>query len=279
MNVLEYYQPTQVHISEPIEVEDDHYFCKLSYNQAPFIVKTNKVCYYKKKRTSNYLYISLTSKEYLEWFERFYHDVIEQFHGLSADWFEEPLSKSDMECSFINPLKTNIKDNCFDIMCNIDENRLMVTDTNDNMNTIDQLKESDVIPTFHIKGIKFNSKHFALDIELHHLYILLNPVPVPEVLEIKVPEIKEPEAKEPETKVVETTEPDSDELSEYVMETSNLTYAEVELDNLSIYKVYEFLNTRIKERLIEDIRGIFTSKKIKTKIDFSEVIDDEEPDE
>jgi hypothetical protein len=63
------------------------------------------------------------------------------------------------------------------------------------------------------------------------------------------------------------------------METSNLTYAEVELDNLSIYKVYEFLNTRIKERLIEDIRGIFTSKKIKTKIDFSEVIDDEEPDE
>jgi hypothetical protein len=131
-----------------------------------------------------------------------------------------------------------------------------------------------VIPTFHIKGIKFNSKHFALDIELHHLYILLNPVHVPEVLEIKVPEIKEPD-----TKLVETTEPASDELSEYVMETSNLTYAEVELDNLSIYKVYEFLNTRIKERLIEDIRGIFTSKKIKTKIDFSEVIDDEEPDE
>ena len=50
-------------------------------------------------------------------------------------------------------------------------------------------------------------------------------------------------------------------------------------DNLNIYKVYEFLNTKIKETLIEEIRTIFTSRKIKTKINFSEVIDDEEPDE
>jgi hypothetical protein len=283
MNVLEYYHSKQVGIGEPIELEDDHYFCKISYNQAPFIVKTNKVCYYKNRKNTNYLYISLTSKDYLEWFESFYHDIIDQFHRLSTDWFEEPLTKSDIECSFINPLKTNIKDNCFDIMCSIDENRMMITDTNDNMNTLDKLQEHDVIPTFHIKGIKFNSKHFSLEIELNHLYILLSepcvlePGPcVPEPGPC-VPEPRDEPSNEPEVSCA--PDPEQDELNEYIMETSNLTHADIQPNPLSIYKVYEFLNTRIKETMIEDIRGIFTSKKIKTKLDFSEVVDDEETDE
>jgi hypothetical protein len=80
--------------------------------------------------------------------------------------------------------------------------------------------------------------------------------------------------------VIPMVEPEpADELSEYVMNTEDLTEAEVHLDNLNIYKVYEFLNTKIKENLIEEIRTIFTSRKIKSRIDFSEVIDDEEPDE
>jgi len=276
MNVVEFYNAKHIHINEPVELEDDHYFCKLSYNHSPFIVKTNKVCYYKKRKSSNYVYISLTSKDYLEWFETLYHDIIDQFHPLSADWFEDPLSKNDIECSFINPLKTNIKDNCFDIMCSIDENRIIITDTNDNMNTLEELTENEVIPTFHIKGIKFNSKHFSIEIELNHLYVLLPSEPEPEPIQASIPE-PIPETI-PETNPVNDL-PEPEELSEYIMETSHLTPCEVKLDNLSIYKVYEFLNTRIKETMMEDIRGIFTLKKIKTKLDFSEVVDDEENDE
>ena len=277
MNVLEFYDSKHISVGEPIELEDDHYFCKLSYNHSPFIVKTNKVCYYKKKRTSNYLYISLTSKDYLEWFESFYNDLIDKFHESSTDWFEDPLSKSDIECSFINPLKTNIKDNCFDIMCSIDENRIMITDTNDNMNTLEELEEREVVPTFHIKGVKFNSKHFSLEIELNHLYILLpsedEEEPVEDITE-KEPEMEPEPVSEPEPE----PEPEN-EITEYSVETSNLMPCEVKLDNLSIYKVYEFLNTRIKETMMEDISGIFQLKKIKTKLDFSELVDDEEPDD
>jgi hypothetical protein len=276
MNVLDFYHSKHVQIGEPIELEDDHYFCKLTYNKSPFIVKTNKVCYYKNRKSTNHLYISLTSKDYLEWFEQFYHDVIDKFHDVSTEWFEEALTKTDLECSFINPLKTNIRDNCFDIMCSIDENRIMITDTNDNMSTIHELRENEVIPTFHIKGIKFNSKHFSLEIELNHLCILLQSDIPTQVQSIVVP-IQAVESKVP-APVTEPV-PESDELSEYIMETSGLTQADVQLDNLSIYNVYEFLNTKIKETMIEDIRGIFTSKKIKTKIDFSEVVDDEESDE
>lgn len=262
MNVLDFYHSKHLHIGEPLEIDDDNYFCKISYNNAPFILKTNKVCYYKNRKTPQYVYISITSKEYLEWFEKLYHDSIEKFHDVSKDWFEDELSHSDIECSFINPLKTNIKDNCFDVMCSIDENRIMVTDTKDNIHTLGEIMEHEVIPTFHVKGIKFNSKHFSLDIELNHLYLLLPETNEPEVVEEPV-----------------QPEPESDELSEYEMKTEGLDEAEVHLDNLAIYRIYEFLNTRIKENLIEEIRTIFTSKKIKSKLDFSEVVDDEEPDE
>ena len=42
MNVLEFYKPENVEIGEPLELEDDNYFCKISYNKCPFILKTNK---------------------------------------------------------------------------------------------------------------------------------------------------------------------------------------------------------------------------------------------
>ena len=272
MNVLDFYQSENINISEPIEIDDGNYFCKLTYKNAPFMVKTNKVCYYKQKNSSNHIYISVTSKEYLEWFEKFYHDCIEKFHTVSVDWFEDEMSKSDIECSFINPLKSNIRDNCFDIMCSIDDNRIMVTDTNDNFHTLKTLKDHDVIPTFHIKGIKFNSKHFCLEIEINHLYLILPSDPESKDEVTHEPDVPKEEPKEP-------VQIETNELSEFIMKTDNLVEANVHLDNLNIYKVYEFLNTKIKESLIEEIRGIFTSKKIKTKLNFSEVVDDEEPEE
>ena len=275
MNVLDFYERDNIEIHEPIELDEDNYFCKISYRNSPFMVKTNKVCYYKQKNIPNYIYISITSKEYLEWFERFYHDCIEKFHEISADWFEDQMTRSDIECSFINPLKSNIRDNCFDVLCGVDDNRIMVTDTNDNVHSIKTLKEHDVIPTFHIKGIKFNSKHFSLEIEMNHLCLILSEESKEEIIELPKETIKEETKKEPK----EEPKEELDELSEFIMKTDDLVEADVHLDNLNIYKVYEFLNTKIKETLIEEIRTIFTSRKIKTKLDFSEVVDDEEPDE
>ncbi len=263
MNVLDFYHAKHLHIAEPIELEEDHYFCRLHYNKSPLNVKTNKVCYYKNKRTPHNMYISITSKDYLEWFERFYHDIVDLFHASSKEWFEDELTRNDLECSFVNPLKANIKDNCFDIMCSIDEHRIMITDTNDNMIRIQDMNEQDVIPTFHIKGIKFNSKTFSLEIELNHLCI---------ITETNGPSLTPIQAPEP----IESSDL---ELSEYVVDTNTIQSADVHLDNLSIYTIYEFLNSKIKEHLIEDIRTVFTTKKIKTKLDFSEVVDDEEPDE
>jgi hypothetical protein len=190
MNILENYDISKIKISEPYNIDDDNYFCKFSYNNMPFMIKTNKICYLKprQKNSNNYINISLTSPDYLLWFENFYKECIHLVFNKSDDWFEEKLSFSDIEFSFINPLKSNIKDACFDIQCITDENRLHIVDTNNNVLNLDNIVESKVIPTFHIKGVKFNSKHFLFEIELNNLYIILEDnleEPIEKVVENK----------------------------------------------------------------------------------------------
>jgi hypothetical protein len=256
----------------------------LTYNNSPLVIKTNRLCYYRKrpgvyKSSEGYIHVSITSKDYLEWFEQFYHDSISIFQKASVDWFEEPLTITDIECCFINPLKSNIKNNCFDVLCSIDESRMIIVDSNENIKNLEELEDSNIIPTFHIKGIKFNSKHFLFEIELNNLYIVSDSELNTETLE--GPEIKEEvkeEKEEKEVKVVkeELRDIKDDELDEYDMNTDNLEETDLQLEELGIYEVYEIINTKIKENMLQNIRNILISKKIKTKLDLAEMIDDEE---
>jgi hypothetical protein len=283
MNVLEHYNKSNINLGLASQIDEDTYFCRLTYNNAPFIIKTNKVCFYRKRTTQyktsdNYIHISLTSKEYLEWFDQFYNEMIEIFHKSSEDWFEEPLTLSDVEFCFINPLKSNIKNNCFDIACAIDEDRLVIVDTNDRMIQLSQLEDSSVIPSFHIKGIKFNNKHFIFEIELINLCVIIPEEEKKEVIE--EPQIKEVENTTEKVKVESniSNEPEQNTLSEFNIDTDNLDELDLEIEESGIYKVYGFINEKIKENMIDHIRKVFINKKIKTKMDFYEMVNDEDSD-
>jgi hypothetical protein len=305
MNVLDHYDSSKINIGNAVELDDDNYFCKITYNNSPLVIKTNRVCYYRKKSVyksaDNYIHVSITSKDYLEWFEQFYNDLIQLFHKSSTDWFEEALTITDIECCFINPLKSNIKNNCFDVLCSIDESRMIIVDSNDNIKNLEQLNDSNIIPTFHIKGIKFNTKHFLFEIELNNLYILSDNDEVneqsdntnkvkeknekEELDEVK-DELKEELKEEPNPVVFKETNNDltelgekNDELDEYNMDVDNLEETNLQLEELGIYEVYELINTKIKENIIQNIRNILMSKKIKTKLDLAEMVDDEDEEE
>jgi hypothetical protein len=244
MNVLNQYEVERLTIGNAIDMEDDHYFCKMEYDQKPFLIRTDHSCIYRKKTdpSSQYVYVSLTNKSYLEWFEEFYKGVISQFHTQSMDWFEEPMTHHEFECSFINPLKSNIKQQCFDIMCKIDENQLKSGHLN-------ELEDLEVFPTFHVKGIRFNTKHFMFDIELTQLD-RLKPV-------------------EPE---------DTDTIEEYCPSVEDLEETELDLEEESIYDIYDTLNEHIKEDMVENIRKLFIQKNLTLKLNLEEVVDDEEPE-
>lgn len=288
MNVLEHYDKQNITIGDAIEIDDETHFCKLTYKIMPLVIKTNKVCYLKKRpqsKNENYVNISITSKEYLEWFDQFYLDCIELFHQRSIDWFEEEMSLSDVEFAFINPLKSNIRNNCFDVMCSIDENRLHVVDSNDKIMSLTSLEDSNVVPTFHIKGIKFNTKHFMLEIELNNLYVLTDDVKssiVPEVT--RVEPVFVPESTAVATVEFEQPIPDNvvyvPELDEVNIDVEHLEEMEMNLEDSGVYKAYEIVNSKIKENIVEHLRTIFLQKKIKiNNLDLSEMVDDEESDE
>ena len=175
MNVLDNYKPELLNLGDPDQIDDDLFYCKFNYNNMPFMIKTNKICAFKsiKKNKDNYVNVSIMSRDYLMWFESFYKWCIETFSERSEDWFKDPLSVSDVEFSFINPLKSNIKDTCFDIQCITDSNRLHIVDTKDNVNSLESLKDCNIIPTFHIKGIRFTPTYFGLDIELNSMLVIL----------------------------------------------------------------------------------------------------------
>lgn len=304
MNILEHYDVNKLKLSDPYNIDDDTFFCKFSYNNMPFVIKTNKICYLKKRQqnTNNFIYISLTSPDYLLWFEGFYKDCINLFYKNSEAWFEEKLTYSDVEFSFINPLKSNIKESCFDIRCITDENRLHIIDSNENVRDLNSIDDTKVIPTFHIKGIKFNDKYFMFEIEVNNLYIILeentetksepetlvnnsneviakvDPLPVietptlidpPSVIEQPTPAIETP------TPIIEPIVEDST-LNEHKLNIDNLEEYPINIDKNDFLKIYEIINNRIKTDIQKQLRNMFIHKTIKNEVDLFEMIDDEE---
>ena len=130
-------------------------------------------------------------------------------------------------------------------MCKIDEANLK----REGIESLHELDDVEVFPTFHVKGIRFNTKHFMFDIELTQLD-RLKPV-------------------EPE---------DTDTIEEYCPSVEDLEETELDLEEESIYDIYDTLNEHIKEDMVENIRKLFLQKNLNLKLNLAEVVDDEEPE-
>jgi hypothetical protein len=313
MNILEHYDVNKLKLSDPYNIDDDTFFCKFSYNNMPFVIKTNKICYLKKREinTNNYIYISLTSPDYLLWFEQFYKDCIQLFYKNSEAWFEEKLTYSDVEFSFINPLKSNIKESCFDIRCITDENRLHIIDSNENVRDLNSIDDTKVIPTFHIKGIKFNDKYFMFEIEVNNLFIILeennestsetetlvnsssdvllepvvtNPIIQQDVVSQQPAISQQTPILSQQTPILSQQQPITNEmeniedlqLSEHKLNIENLEESLINIDKNDFLQIYEIINNRIKIDIQKQLRNMFIQKTIKNEIDLFEMIDDEE---
>lgn len=316
MNVLDNYKKELLNLGDPQPTDDDDmYFAKFNYNYMPFMIKTNKICGFKsiKKNKDNYVNISITSQEYLVWIETFYKWCIQTVHERSEDWFEDQLSLSDVEFLFVNPLKSNIKHTCFDIQCTTDEDRLHIVDTKDNVSSLESLTDCNIIPTFHIKGIKFNNKFFVLVIELNNMLVILED-PDSDIEESNHTDIKEDknlkEVKESNEKnedsikdtkmnqihdknnkndksnliekgVTNISLEKQDELyenglNEVNIPTDNLEEMNMDIESNGFYKIYEILDEKIKDNVIQNLQKIFNKKKIKLNVDLTDIFDEED---
>jgi hypothetical protein len=312
MNVLDNYKKELLNLGDPYEIDDDMYYCKFNYNNMPFMIKTNKICVFKsiKKNKDNYVNISITSKDYLIWFESFYNWCIETFCERSEDWFKDPLTLSDVEFSFINPLKSNIKDNCFDIQCITDSNRLHIVDTKDNVNSLESLKDCNIIPTFHIKGVKFNTAYFSLDIEVNNMLIILEDLDnesditseksdksensnqsdshiVSNLSQTSPPsqnsqsqvqahsqsyQSNESKHRNNENKSLEKDE----DLNEVSLPMEDLEEMKMDIESNGFYEIYQLIDEKIKDNIIQNLQKIFNKKKIKLNMELTDIFDEDE---
>lgn len=313
MNVLDNYRVDLLNLGDLQPIDDDKYFSKFSYNNMPFMIKTNKICMFKltQKNKDNYVNISITSKDYLIWFESLYKWCVKTLYDRNDDWFEEETTLSDLEFSFINPLKTNIKDNCFDIQCVTNQNRLHIVDTKDNVHSLESLTECNVIPTFHIKGINLNT-YFSLEIEVVNLLIVLEDLdedlnsellPVSPVLkqnvnvnmnvnhesrQINQNQNQPQNQNRNQTRTQNQNQNDIDdlvsnetevslenELDEVSIPTNDLEEMSMDIESSGFYKIYELLDEKIKDSIIQNLQKIFNKKKIKLNVDLTDIFDEE----
>ena len=66
------------------------------------------------------------------------------------------------------------------------------------------------------------------------------------------------------------------EFSEVNIKTDNLEDSKIVIDENKFYKIYEIVNNKIKENMVEHLRNLFIQKKIKNEIDLTEMVDDED---
>ena len=314
MNVLEHYDQSVINLGEPATNDDENYYCDLTYNDSPFIIQTNQICY-SFKEINDSICISLASQDYALWIESLYKYSIELIYNKSSEWFDEELSFSDIENSFLSPLKSNIQKGCYDINCSLDINNLIIIDNKGRIVNKTKLKNYKIVPTLHIKGIKFNSKNFMLDIVLKSI-IALEEYNENTILDKNEKETKEEtkedtqqetqeetqeetqaetqaETQEEENDVEEDVEEDvEDEVEgeeEYQIENDNKMndMTEVNLENFNsdeVYNIsrnndfaniYETIDRKIYEDLLEHLKITFMKKKIKVNIDLNELFEED----
>lgn len=178
MNVFDinFYNKELITINDPINIDnEDNYYCSLNYDNGLFNVKTNHSCYsYRPIDTidnKNYLLISL-GKDYALFFQELYNILLQLIFVKSEDWFEESLTLTEIENSFIFPLKSNIEKGTYDIKAYLDKNTFYIKDHLNNIVNIENLLDKEIIPNLYIKGVLFNSKTFMLDVEVKDIFII-----------------------------------------------------------------------------------------------------------
>ena len=310
MNILDHYDENNLHIHEPETFDNENYFCKLDYDKKPFIIQTNHICYNFKNILENNIYISIGSPEYALWIEQLYHKCIDIIYDKNKEWFDEPLEHQDIENSFLSPIKSNIKLNCYDVKCNIEENECVILDNNGKCIEKNDLFKSKIIPTIHIKGIQFNSKNFEFDMNVKYITSYGKYEENEEINEesnnkytnesheevieenneiVNNNSLEENEITLNEEDNKDTNEEDNEDTNDLDNEDTN-DLEEFEIlpeDDKPIYlnnhktfaMIYELATNKIDEDIREHITQFLTNKKIKINLDLEELFQTNDSDQ
>ena len=172
-----------ISLSHPEGRQGGSFYTKILYNQRPLYFQTSKsltrqgVVKTGKKYYCDLMFDMNTSASNLNMFECLEEKCIDILYKKSDIWFANKLDKNDIELAFNPIVRTYKSGKKYLIRVNIkgDESGPNVTTYNENEEscTIEDLSnESEIISVLEMKGLKFTSKLFQIDLELKQLMIL-----------------------------------------------------------------------------------------------------------
>ena len=155
-------------------------YSKLTYNGLPVIIQTpssltRQGIIKQGKRLVCELMFDSIETEFLHWIEELESGLHEMLFKKSNDWFEQSFELSEIESLFSSPVKIFKSGKYYLLKGNVKDSVKIFNDNHSNCLTyMDIVPENNIISILEIKGIKYTSRDFQLDIEIKQMMVIQN---------------------------------------------------------------------------------------------------------
>lgn len=286
------------HLGNPGRIQGGTYFSKLYFNKDAFFLKIND-CTTKcgivetgKKHYTDLLF-TIHESEYIDFFNLLEKHIKELLFQKATEWFSNKMEVDDVE-HFFNSCMRSYKTNKTLIrtyVANADSiQKCTIFDENNVQTEYSEVKDKRIACIICIKGIRFTSNSFQLDIENKQILLLEDRNVFSECLIKSQPSViakSENEnqittANENENQITTANENENqittanDELQEFNIDIDETSEKITLKDPKEIYyEMYRVAKTKAKETRKQALRALLDAKQIKETYD----LDDDSLDE
>jgi hypothetical protein len=291
---------TKLALSPPSLIQGGAYFTSIEYNNFPLYIQTTKSL--SKQgivRTGKKLYIDLmfdkTSETLINWFENLEETCKKLIYAKKTEWFQNSLEECDIDNAFNSIIRIYKSGKFYVVRSNVKCNQASepaVKLYNENeiaMTSQDIVDDTEIISILEIKGIKFTTRNFQIDIDVKQIMILDNepifknclikgrkPYNDKKEIDLHNEELKPNE--EPKTMgFIATPELDNmDNLEEIDVEP-------IDVEPINLVSTYNtnsnVLNTQIDDNVVETVSSNKSADVINLEIEelFDNIIEEEVP--
>lgn len=173
-----------ISLATPVRIQGGSYYSKIQINdEHPFFIQTPK-CSTKNgiiesgKRTYTDLILNDEHNIFIQFILDIEKQVKKNLQIKNSSWFENSMDDEDIEYFFNTNLKPYRQHNYLfrTFIANsktlTSTSNIQIYDDNEEEKTFDDVKDNTVISIIHLKGVKFTSSSFNIDIELKQVMIL-----------------------------------------------------------------------------------------------------------
>ena len=176
---------TKLSLGAPSNIQGGAYFTSIEYNNIPLYIQTTKSL--SKQgivRAGKKMYIDLmfdkTSEPIINWFENLEETCKKLIYAKKEEWFQNSLEEGDIDNAFNSIIRIYKSGKFYLVRSNIKCNQStepavkLYNENEVTMTCQDIIDDTEIISILEIKGIKFTTRNFQIDIEVKQIMILDN---------------------------------------------------------------------------------------------------------